>query len=781
MNKIIIKLNSQTWRIILFVLLLNAGRTLFATIVFTGNQLTFTSEQKTWMHTVQEAGNYQIGVAWIEVKSGDDIPLEVFINKKRVKALYGKLGEVTRFETRLEDLEAGDIISVRISPVESAYRASFTIAFCTPTFIGLPVFNLSDYSPSADGIHDDKTSIIAAVNAAANAGGGIVRFDGSKTYRIIGLNDLTEEYLFELSNVKNVKIEGNGAKLLLHPPDRLLWFKDCENIQIDGFVIDYDPLPYYQGTITNIDVANLTVDIEVPERYPVPQVGNTLDRSKFFGKIFIPDSLGSRTGKGPHLFIESTSRINGAERSIRVKGLSSLTSATDALQQAVDENATEVIVPDFNYGQRGQWCGTIESSSRVMMSNIRFNCMLRQGLMPANNTGPVTFSNVDILTPHPETELFVSWRGHWLAGNNRFGFLIEDGDFDGGCMYDDLFNIYTRLRDITEVISENSIIIGNKTDFDYWKIGDWVSIWTAGEEDLRGMSRIAGLNRTSGLINLESSIPGITLSDIVVNEELMNRGTLVRNCTTTSIGAGVASCRIHTPIHFKDCHFSNAYFWMYSVNTEGSLFEGPRPRDVIFENTYIEGGATKTQEIDINGAWSVYFINTVLDGIRLDIRNSVGVVFDSLAWTNTTRDAIILRENSEAWLFNNSTRNGTEENLVDWMSVDNTSILHFFAPDDYPKAEPPFLEELSIRSPISNETTGVNFYPNPTNDFFLIETPVINKNVNIEIWALTGKMIMEKQLESNFSRIYVDNLSSGVYVLKVKTDYKSNSSLLLKN
>ncbi len=683
----------QLLKIILILLICNPYNFLFATDVFIGHQLEFTSEQRTWTYTAEEAGDYQIGMAWIELESGEDVPVEIFINQKRVKALYGKYGEVTRFETRLEGININDRISVRISPEASVFRSSFTIAFCTPTFDGLPVFYVNNYGAIGDGQSDDRIAIRNAVQAAVNNGGGIVRFDGEKTYRVIGLKDLTEEYLFELNHAKNIKLEGNGATLLLHPPDRLLLFNNCENVQIDGFVVDYDPIPYYQGNITNIDVPNLTVDIEVPERYPVPVVGNTLNRSKYFGKIFIPDAPQSRSGKGPHLFIEETSRINNMERSIRIKGVSTLTDATDALQQALDEGATEVVVPDFNYGHRGQWCGTITGSARIMLSNIHFNMMLRQGLLPQHNTGPISFSNVDILTPNPETELFVSWRGHWLAEDNRYGLLIEDGNWDGGCMYDDLFNIFTRLRAIRSAI-HNSITVDNKNGLENWRVGDWVSIWTAKEEEMRGMSRITSIIPSTGTIHLESSISGVTTTDIVINEELKNRGTVVRDCSTTEIGVGTATCRLHTPIHFKNCNFNNTYFWIYSVNDPGTLFEGPRPHDVIFEDSYIQGGDQRTGDIHITQARSVYFKNTVLDGIRLHIRSSERVVFDSLVWINISGDAILLRQSSEGYLLEGSSRNGRTSDILNYMFVDGTSVLHTVAPDNYPEAEPPFLHEI---------------------------------------------------------------------------------------
>ena len=151
---------------------------------------------------------------------------------------------MTRFESRLEGLSASDTVTVRVSPNGGTYRAGYKIAFCTPTFAGLPVFEVAAYGAAGDGATDDFNAIQAAVSAARSAGGGIVRFDGSRTYRTIGLGGLTIESLLDLTGAENIKIEGNGARVVMHPPDRFAYIEYAENIQVDGFTIDLDPIPY---------------------------------------------------------------------------------------------------------------------------------------------------------------------------------------------------------------------------------------------------------------------------------------------------------------------------------------------------------------------------------------------------------------------------------------------------------------------------------------------------------------------------------------------------------
>jgi hypothetical protein len=226
---------------------------------------------RSWTHAIKQNGDYQVGMAWIEVESGDQVTLEIFKNgSERLKALYAPAGVVTRFETRIKALAHGDTLTVRVTSNGGRYRAGYQIACGTPNFEGLPTFDVAAYGAVGDGATDDFIAIRAAVAAATHAGGGIVQFEGAKTYRAIGMGDATIENLIELKGVRNIKIQGNGATILLHPPDRLVYVEGSENIQIDGITMSYDPIPYYQGTIDAIDLANKTVDITVPERYEVP-------------------------------------------------------------------------------------------------------------------------------------------------------------------------------------------------------------------------------------------------------------------------------------------------------------------------------------------------------------------------------------------------------------------------------------------------------------------------------------------------------------------------------
>lgn len=416
-----------------------------------------TTKAGRWTHQVDEAGDYQIGVAWIEVKSRGQVDLRVLAGGKEIKSAIARPGPAPlRFETRVEGLSPGDTIEVVAIPATGTrYRIGYQVAFCTPTFTGAKVFHVADYGAQGGGNTDDMAAITRAVAAAKHAGRGRVRFDGSKTYRVIGRADLTVEPVFDLDEARNIKIEGNGATLMIHPPDRMAYIAFAENIDIDGFTVDYDPKPYYQGTITDIDVNNLTIDIDVPQRYPVPEVGIAPTHAPFFGRSFIPDTPAARSGRGENIYIASTSR-HGSDRRIRIQVPKTANGASMAprVKDAHDNNAAEFVVPHIVYGHLGG-NNVITRSSRAKLSNIRYYCAPYFWMSIISNTGPVTLSNVDMQTPHPETELYVTCLGGKSHGSRPIAKAYRNigpktAEFDDGFFFNGGSQLITMAKGILQ-------------------------------------------------------------------------------------------------------------------------------------------------------------------------------------------------------------------------------------------------------------------------------------------------------------------------------------------
>ena len=66
-----------------------------------------------------------------------------------------------------------------------------------------------------------------------------------------------------------------------------------------------------------------------------------------------------------------------------------------------------------------------------------------------------------------------------------------------------------------------------------------------------------------------------------------------------------------------------------------------------------------------------------------------------------------------------------------------------------------------------NTNTEVSVYPNPTKGLFTVQLTGESLNGTAEVFDVTGRMILRNTLTSESTELNLDNVSSGVYTLKV--------------
>jgi hypothetical protein len=66
---------------------------------------------------------------------------------------------------------------------------------------------------------------------------------------------------FDVKNINNLTIEGNGAELIGHDYATMFHFSECNNLEIRHLAVDWDPVPFTQGKV--IGVGEDHVDFEV--------------------------------------------------------------------------------------------------------------------------------------------------------------------------------------------------------------------------------------------------------------------------------------------------------------------------------------------------------------------------------------------------------------------------------------------------------------------------------------------------------------------------------------
>jgi len=83
---------------------------------------------------------------------------------------------------------------------------------------------------------------------------------------------------------------------------------------------------------------------------------------------------------------------------------------------------------------------------------------------------------------------------------------------------------------------------------------------------------------------------------------------------------------------------------------------------------------------------------------------------------------------------------------------------------------------LSINNNVLEENLVI--YPNPAKDMITISSSIALNNAVYTIYDITGKQVLNANLNSN--TINVSKLSTGIYVLKITVDGKNKTQKLIK-
>ena len=78
------------------------------------------------------------------------------------------------------------------------------------------------------------------------------------------------------SDLKDVEIVADGVTMICTETTRAITISRCENLTIRGLTIDYDPLPYTQGRITEVAEDKTSMEVQILKGYPTGdfKVGN---------------------------------------------------------------------------------------------------------------------------------------------------------------------------------------------------------------------------------------------------------------------------------------------------------------------------------------------------------------------------------------------------------------------------------------------------------------------------------------------------------------------------
>ncbi|MCC4212000.1 right-handed parallel beta-helix repeat-containing protein [Leeuwenhoekiella parthenopeia] len=196
---------------------------------------------------------------------------------------------------------------------------------------GLDV-NLIDFGAVPNDGKNDTPAIMKALNFCkkiSQSGPGVRLLFEKGIYDLhSNPNAPKRTHILDLANTKNIIVDGNGAEIIVHDPLKGFFslFKS-ENIIIKNFFIDYDPLPFTQGKITEVDKENKFFKLKINAGFPSLKEDMFQQASRVWGMLMDPNIPGKLKDGAPNLFASKDfEEVSPGHFKIKINSLNLLSS-----------------------------------------------------------------------------------------------------------------------------------------------------------------------------------------------------------------------------------------------------------------------------------------------------------------------------------------------------------------------------------------------------------------------------------------------------------------------
>ena len=303
--------------------------------------------------------------------------------------------------------------------------------------LGMPAahandFHVKDYGAKGDGKSDDGPAIRKAVAAAVKTAPGAKVVFEKKRYR---LAKARVDYHIVLKGVQGLTVEGNGAELINNPWNNIVKLDECEDVTVRGFVLDCDPLPFTQGTITDVDVRSGSFTLKIHEGYDNPvEVYRKIGKKKpnwGWGVCMDPKKRIRKADAIMHFYIQDVKETQA--------GLLHVQLVDNARKHAADLKKGDQFIITLKYGRGGASFLVTRSSNCRLENNTFYTAKYGMTHSLSDNRGRIHVKGVKITFKPGSDRLISTPKDGFHCKHNAIGPIIEDGLFEG--MLDDTINI----------------------------------------------------------------------------------------------------------------------------------------------------------------------------------------------------------------------------------------------------------------------------------------------------------------------------------------------------
>ncbi|MHB1484055.1 MAG: glycosyl hydrolase family 28-related protein [Saccharofermentanales bacterium] len=452
-----------------------------------------------------------------------------------------------------------------------------------------------DFGAVADG-HTDSTSAIqnAIASAISSDKPTEIMMDAGE-YRLNAPTSQSSALL--LTSARNITITGVKGKTFLvieNPSIGTFLLDGCENVIIRNIIIDYDPLPFTQGSIVAIDRVKGTVDIDIDDGYGLPD-------APFFGKaelrVGIKANLkGDETEYALYSIIAQSATLV-RDRIYRIKKTSS--STIGAFGSDTINIGDRMIYEALRYAPQAGVCAW--RSKNITITDITVYAGPSAATMWGVNDN-IHINGLTVAIKPGSGRLVATNADAIHSFGTRNGMLIENCDISGNA--DDAINIHSRSGIIMELLSSTKLKINTGGCSDY-KPGDMLQILRRGKilTTVKVVSVVA--EPYIQTVTIDKPVADIRTgtstadSDNIINLSACGQGSVIRN-NVFGIHSGRDILVSSHDVLIENNTFRNPDGWSVSLSYDANYGEGPPAYNVTIKgNTFRGAGRSRMANINL--------------------------------------------------------------------------------------------------------------------------------------------------------------------------------------
>lgn len=541
--------------------------------------------------------------------------------------------------------------------------------------------NVKDYGAVGDGKAYDRDAVIAAFKAAAAlAEAGTpskLEFEAGKTYRI---NEKQDAFaLFDLDNISNFTIDGNGSTILFErPTNSLINIEGCTNIKVKNIDVKYDERMIIWGYVKSVNEDGQSINIEIPEDSPLPAddawaqyyCSNTSDGPWIFGNIMDSTEAVPRFLPFDALMIKSVEKVQGREYKVTFK--SSIAMYSSLIQEG-DRFPFKSRWNSYDFGEYNKYGRpdfiSVSYSKDVTFEGVKTTNSLLMLAPMSYNQGRITLKDCEMsLAPGA---IITSSADGVHTSSNRFGVIIDNCTFENS--FDDLINTEAYCGAVTKTV--DSYIYETSRDMQC-VVGDEIAFFNTSNHEIVGTAFLKEIEKTEDgkyRLTVDRKIDKVvsqensTVPTSMYNLDSANKGNIIRNSTFRNSRRHAYIIRSACSIIENNRMENNAGAATEAANEiHGTSNEGLVPSALTFRNNVVKSDGIGSQYVPLKVySWNaqlgeqacidgMLIENNIIDVPSMHGSISINSVTGLYMLNNTIKADKMLNESTQPVVISNS-------------------------------------------------------------------------------------------------------------------------------